>query len=233
MNRSDHLFIGRERELGELRAAFDDAVNGNGRLVMVVGEPGIGKTALCKELARYVEEQGGTTLIGHCYEEGSLSLPYLPFVQAMRSYVISRSEDDLRADLGDSAPHVARIMPEIQDMLGVEPVAPTDPEEDRYRLLNGVTTFLTNASKSRPLSIVLEDLHDADSGTLEMLTYLSGFLSDTNALVVGTYRDVEVDRTHPLSSTLVELRRASAFSRVPPARTRSRRCAPHDDHRVR
>ena len=96
-------FVGRERELGELRAAFDDAVSGNGRLVMVVGEPGIGKTALCKELARYVEEQGGTTLIGHCYEEGSLSLPYLPFVQAMRSYVVSRSEDDLREDLGDSA----------------------------------------------------------------------------------------------------------------------------------
>ena len=208
-------FVGRERELGELRTAFDDAVNGNGRLIMVVGEPGIGKTALCKELARYVEEQGGTTLIGHCYEEGSLSLPYLPFVQAMRSYVVSRSEDDLREDLGDAASHVARIMPEIQDKLGVEPVAPIDPEDDRYRLLNGVTTFVTNASKSRPLSIVLEDLHDADSGTLEMLTYLSGFLSDTNAMVVGTYRDVEVDRAHPLSSALVELRRASPFARVP------------------
>ena len=170
-------FVGRERELGELRAAFDDAVSGNGRLVMVVGEPGIGKTALCEELAGYAQEQGGTTLIGHCYEEGSLSLPYLPFVQAMRSYVVSRSEDDLTADLGDSASHVARLMPEIRDKLGVEPGAPTDPEEDRYRLLTGVTTFLTNASKSRPLAIVLEDLHDADSGTLEMLTYLSGFLS--------------------------------------------------------
>ena len=208
-------FVGRERELGELRAAFDDAINVNGHLVMVVGEPGIGKTALCKELTRYVEEQGGTTLVGHCYEEGSLSLPYLPFVQAMRSYVISCSDDDLRSDLGDSASHVARIMPEIQDKLGVEPDAPTDPEDDRYRLLNGVTTFLTNVSKSRPLAIVLEDLHDADSGTLEMLTYLSGFLSDTNTLVVGTYRDVEVDRAHPLSSALVELRRASTFSRVP------------------
>ena len=208
------VFVGRERELGELRAAFDDAVNGNGRLAMVVGEPGIGKTALCKELARYVEEQGGTTLIGHCYEEGSLSLPYLPFLQAMRTYMVSRSEDDLRADLGDSASHVTRIMPEVQDKLGVEPGAPIDPEEDRYRLLDGVTTFLTNASKSRPLSIVLEDLHDADSGTLEMLTYLSGFLSETNALVVGTYRDVEVDRAHPLASALVELRRVSTFARV-------------------
>ena len=181
-------FVGRERELSELRTAFDDAVTGNGRLVMVVGEPGIGKTALCEELARYVEEQGGTTLIGHCYEEGSLSLPYLPFIQAIRSYVVSRPE--------------------------VEPGVPINPEEDRYRLLNGVTTFLTNASKSRPLSIVLEDLHDADSGTLEMLTYLSGFLSETNALVVGTYRDVEVDRAHPLSGALAELRRASTFARV-------------------
>ena len=208
-------FVGRERELGGLRAAFDDAVNGNGRLVMVVGEPGIGKTALCKEFTRYVQERGGTTLIGHCYEEGSLSLPYLPFVQAMRSYVISRSEDDLRADLADSASHVARIMPEIRDKLRVKPGAPIDPEDDRYRLLNGVTTFLTNASKSRPLSIVLEDLHDADSGSLEMLTYLSGFLSETNALVVGTYRNVEVDRSHPLSGALAELRRIANFDRVP------------------
>ena len=180
-----------------------------------LGEPGIGKTALCKEFTRYVQERGGTTLIGHCYEEGSLSLPYLPFVQAMRSYVISRSEDDLRADLADSASHVARIMPEIRDKLRVKPGAPIDPEDDRYRLLNGVTTFLTNASKSRPLSIVLEDLHDADSGSLEMLTYLSGFLSETNALVVGTYRNVEVDRSHPLSGALAELRRIANFDRVP------------------
>ena len=69
-------FVGRERELGELRTAFDGAVNGNGRLVMVVGESGIGKTALGNQLAKYVQDQGGTTLIGHCYEEGSPSLPY-------------------------------------------------------------------------------------------------------------------------------------------------------------
>ena len=63
---------------------------------MVVGEPGIGKTALCEQLATYVAMRGGKALVGHCYEEGSLSLPYLAFVEAMRSYVLARDPDGLR-----------------------------------------------------------------------------------------------------------------------------------------
>src|SRR5205807_4727781 len=83
-------FVGREAELRELQAGFDTASSGHGALVMVVGEPGIGKTALCEQMATYVAVRGGKTLVGHCYEEGSLSLPYLPFVEAIRSYVLAR-----------------------------------------------------------------------------------------------------------------------------------------------
>jgi KaiC/GvpD/RAD55 family RecA-like ATPase len=64
----------------QLKDAFDAALSGEGSLAMVVGEPGIGKTSLCEQLAAYVAVRGGRTLVGHCYEEGSLSLPYLPFV---------------------------------------------------------------------------------------------------------------------------------------------------------
>src|SRR5205814_6528655 len=101
------IFIGREQELRGLQAAFDAALSGQGSLAMVVGEPGIGKTSLCEQLATYVAVRGGRTLVGHCYEEGSLSLPYLPFVEAMRSYVLVREPDDVRKDLGSGAADVA------------------------------------------------------------------------------------------------------------------------------
>ena len=85
-------FVGREAELKQVQSAFDAALSGQGGLVMVVGEPGIGKTALCEQLATYVALRGGKALVGHCYEEGSLSLPYLAFVEAMRSYVLGRGQ---------------------------------------------------------------------------------------------------------------------------------------------
>ena len=208
------VFVGREPEQKQLQAAFDGAMSGQGALVMVVGEPGIGKTALCEQLATYVTLRGGKTLVGHCYEEGSLSLPYLAFVEAMRSYVLSRETRDLRKELGTGAADVARIVSEIREKLRVEPRPQESPEEERYRLFQAVTSFLTNAAKVQPLLVVLEDLHDSDKGTLEMLTHLSRNLSGTRLVIVGTYRDVEVDRTHPLSAALAELRRVASFGRV-------------------
>src|SRR5207302_3614884 len=113
-------FVGREAELRQIQAAFDAALSGQGGLVMVVGEPGIGKTALCEQVQTYVALRGGKALAGHCYEEGSLSLPYLPFVEAMRSYVLAREPDGLKADLGTGAADVARIVSEVRDRLAVE-----------------------------------------------------------------------------------------------------------------
>ena len=109
---------------------------------MVVGEPGIGKTALCEQLATYVALRGGKALVGHCYEEGSLSLPYLAFVEAMRSYVLAREPDGLRSDLGTGAADVARIVSEVRDRVqGVELRPAGDPEDDRWRLLQAVTVL--------------------------------------------------------------------------------------------
>jgi predicted ATPase len=96
----------------------------------------------------------------------------------------------------------------------VEPREAQNPEEDRYRLMQAVTSFLSNAAKVKPMLVILEDLHDADKGTLEMLSYVSRNLAGTRLLIIGTYRDVEVDRNHPLSAALAELRRVSSFSRV-------------------
>jgi hypothetical protein len=208
------VFVGREPELRQLKSAFDGAISGQGALMMVTGEPGIGKTALCEQLSTYVTLRGGRTLVGHCYEAGSLSLPYLAFVEALRSYVLSREVKDLREELGTGAADVARIISEIRERLKIKLRPQKDPEEERYRLLQAVTTFLSNAANVQPMMVVLEDLHDADKGTLEMLTYVSRNLAGARLLIVGTYRDVEVDRSHPLSAALAELRRVSTYGRV-------------------
>jgi tetratricopeptide (TPR) repeat protein len=208
------VFVGREPELKQLQSAFDGAISGRGALMMVTGEPGIGKTALCEQLSTYVTLRGGRTLVGHCYEAGSLSLPYLAFVEALRSYVLSRDPKDLREELGSGAADVARIISEIRERLKIKPRSQKDPEEERYRLLHGVSEFLSNAANVQPMLVVLEDLHDTDNGTLEMLTHVSRNLTGARLLIVGTYRDIEVDRSHPLSAALAELRRVSTYGRV-------------------
>ncbi|MCZ6784933.1 MAG: AAA family ATPase [Proteobacteria bacterium] len=208
-------FVGRDAELKQLHDAFDEAMAGHGSLAMVVGEPGIGKTSLCEQLAAHVLEKGGKTLVGHCYEEGSLSLPYLAFVEAVRSHVLVLEPEDLKAQLGQGADELARVVPEIRERMQVELAPIGDPEEERYRLLQAASDFLRNAAAAQPLLVVLEDLHDADRGTLEMLTHLARNLSGSRLLVIGTYRDVQVSRTHPLAGALAELRRVTSFERIP------------------
>ncbi|HEY93899.1 MAG TPA: protein kinase [Dehalococcoidia bacterium] len=208
------IFVGRENELKTLQNAFTGAMSGQGALMMVVGEPGIGKTAICEQLSTFVTLRGGMTLWGHCYEEGSLSLPYLAFVEAIRSYVLDREVDELKKELGSGATDVARIVSEVREKLHVEPREAQNPEEDRYRLMQAVTAFLANAASVKPMLVILEDLHDADKGTLEMLSYVSRNLAGARLLLVGTYRDIEVDRNHPLSAALAELRRMSSYGRV-------------------
>ncbi len=210
-----NIFVGRESELRQLQAAFDAAASGQGSLIAVVGEPGIGKTAVCEQLATYVAVRGGKTLVGHSYEEGSLSLPYLAFVEAMRTYVLAREPDGLRKDLGSGAIEVARIVSEVRERVGIEPTPSTgDAEEERWRLFQAVAGFLRNAATVHPIVVVLEDLHWADRGTLDLLLHVARNLQGARLVIIGTYRDVEVDRSHPLSAALAELRRIGSFSRV-------------------
>ncbi|OGP50649.1 MAG: hypothetical protein A2Y79_07120 [Deltaproteobacteria bacterium RBG_13_43_22] len=208
------VFVGREPELRQLQSAFDAAASGQGSLTMLVGEPGIGKTALSEQLATYATLRGGQALVGHCYEEGSLSLPYLAFIEAMRSYASSRDVSELKKELGTGAGDVARIVSEVRERLSIQPAPKENPEEEKYRLMQAVTEFLGNAAANKPLVIVLEDLHDADRGTLEMLGHVARNLGNRRLLLLGTYRDIEVDRTHPLSSSLADLRRLPTFNRV-------------------
>src|SRR3989441_5061236 len=95
------------------------------------------------------------TLVGHCYEEGSLSLPYLPFVEAMRSYTVTHDADELVRQLGSGAAEVARIVSEVRDKISVELPAPGSPEEERFRLFQAVAAFLRHGANVQPPFIVL------------------------------------------------------------------------------
>jgi DNA-binding CsgD family transcriptional regulator len=208
------IFVGRQAELRQLQAAYDAAASGQPALVAVAGEPGIGKTALCTELTRYVVSRGGRALWGYCAETESLSLAYLPLIQALDAYASSVDTPQLEADLGSSAIDVARIVQQMRERLGIQLQPSGDPEEDRWHLFQAVIALLRSITTRQATVLVLEDLHEADRGTLDLLVHLARHIGEARLLLIGTYRDVEVDRTHPLSSTLAELRRFPRFARV-------------------
>jgi class 3 adenylate cyclase len=206
--------VGRSAELGQLTEAFDHALSGRGRLVMVVGEPGIGKTRLVEELGVYASVRGATVCWGRCYE-GELAMPYLPFVEAFRGYVRDQTDEELRAELSEGAPEVATLVSELHQRFADLPASPPlDGEAERLRLFEGVTTFLRNAATKRPVVLLLDDLHWADKPSLLMLQYLARNLRRQRVLLVGTYRDVELDRTHPLSAAVAALRHENLYERV-------------------
>jgi hypothetical protein len=208
-------FVGRGRELRQLCADFEAAATGpDGVLVLLVGEPGIGKTRLCQEVADFVSGHGGLPLVGHCYEPGSFRPPYQPFVEVFGSYLQQSEVEATRSELSSCAEDLARIVPMLRERLNVTPRLPGDPEEDRWRLLQAASDVLHKAAAKQPLLLVLEDLHDADSATLDLLLYVARNLRGARLLVVGTYRDLEVDRAHPLSAALSELHRSTNTTRL-------------------
>jgi DNA-binding SARP family transcriptional activator len=201
------LFVGRERELHELSSGLDAAIAGAGRLFLISGEPGIGKSTLAEHLTRRARERGADVLVGRCWEAGGAPA-YWPWVQALRAYVRDRDPELLRSQLGRGAPDVAQILPELNELYGEMPVPPsTDPEGARFRLFEATTSFLRAASLTQPLVLVLDDLHAADATSLLLLQFVGDVLFETRMLVVCAYRDVDPSLRDPLAETLAELRR--------------------------
>jgi len=209
------VFVGRQREMGELKACLEDALSGRGRLVTLVGEPGIGKTRTALELATYAQLRQAQVLWGRCYE-GEGAPPYWPWVQAIRSYVREVDPVQLRSDMGSGAAEIAEIVSDVRERLPdlKPPPATESPEQARFRLFDSITAFLKTASRSQPLVVILDDLHWADQPSLLLLQFVAKELGGARLLLVGTYRDVELSRQHPLAEALGELTRERLFQRV-------------------
>ena len=207
------IFVGRQREIAGLTAALDSSMTGHGRLVMLVGEPGIGKTRTAQELALEAEARGAQVIWGRCYEEDGTP-PFWPWVQAIRSYVQRGDAAQLQSVMGAGAADIGELVPEVfQKIPGLEPAPALSPEAARFRLFDSITRFLKTAAQSQPLVLVLDDIHWADEPSLRLLQFLARELEDSCVLVVGCYRDVELSRQHPLSETLAQLSREAVFQR--------------------
>ena len=151
-NLAGGVFVGRQREMGDLKAALEDALSGRGRLVTLVGEPGIGKTRTAQELATYAGLRGAQVLWGRCYEEQGVP-PYWPWVQAIRSYVRDRDPEQLRSEMGAGAADIAEVVSDVRERLpGLQPAPQLEPDQARFRLFDSFTAFLKTASQRQPLN---------------------------------------------------------------------------------
>jgi eukaryotic-like serine/threonine-protein kinase len=206
--------IGRRTELQQLRELWVRARRGNGHLALVSGEPGVGKTRLANEAIVYAQLNGATVLKGGSYEYEATT-PYLPFVEALRSWVRGQEPAALRARLGAGASELARFAPEIETKLGpLPPSSPLPPHEERLRLFDHVARLFQSLADEGGLLLFLDDLHWADHGSLTLLHYLLRNLRTAPWLAVATYREVELGRDHALAASLVEWNRERLATRV-------------------
>jgi tetratricopeptide (TPR) repeat protein len=199
---STGVFVGREHDLRSLEAVLDDARLGRGRVVLISGEAGIGKTRLSEEAGHLAVERGFRLVRASCFlDEGAP--PFWLWIQILRA-LVDKSGPDVEAVLGPRRTEVARLMPEL--------TRPGDPEfvmdaSARFRLLDALAGSLRSFSEPQPLLIVLDDLHWADAASLQMLRHCAREIRDAPIVVIGAYRDTEFGGA--LGDVIADLRRVS------------------------
>lgn len=207
-------FVGRGGEMARAAAAVERALAGRGGVLLIAGDAGIGKTRMAEELAEQARALGARPLWARCHEAAGAPA-YWPWVQILRQIGRDLPARTLAAALGESAADLAQLVPEIRQRLTrVPPAGPLEPEQARFRLFDGATSFLRACSRRRPLALVIDDLQWADTPSLLLLQFLAREVGDDAILVVGTYRDVEIDAGHAFNGVLEELCRARGFVRL-------------------
>jgi DNA-binding CsgD family transcriptional regulator len=216
--------IGRDRELSTLARLLDEARRGYSGIVLVAGEPGIGKTRLLFEFAERARAADWHVLLGHAYDTEGLP-PYLPFIEALHDYFRTCRPDEVREHLAGMPPDVVRLLPELVRGLAPLPAerpprstatARRDPEGERYRLFESICGVLLNIARSAVtgLLVCLDDLHWADPPTLQLLLHLARKIDGAPVLVVCSYRSAASGGGQPLLDALADLSRERLRQRL-------------------
>jgi class 3 adenylate cyclase len=194
--------VGRQAEISLLEDALLAAIRGDGGVVIVGGEAGMGKTRLVTDLAARARRRGCGVVSGAC-SEAELSLPYLPFLEAIGNHLAKEDMIGLRDRLGSAADELAQLFPQMG-----RPTAGTDAPQAKMRLFESILLLLRDAARTNALLLILEDLQWADPATRELLDYATRRLRATNVLILATYRTDEMHRKHALLPTIEGWRRS-------------------------
>ncbi len=196
-------YFGRRDVVRRLGALVDGAVSGRGQVLVLSGEPGIGKSRTLEEAERFAAGSGARFVVGWC-AEGAGAPPYWPWVQVLR--------DLTRADGVELLGELEKLLPERAANApgGVE----DDSDAARFRVLDALARFLEASAHARPLVVALEDLHWADPASLAAFEFIANELRRAPILLIATHREAEVHEAHPLSRTLGALARCDWCARI-------------------
>ena len=199
--------VDREQEIKILRARLDAALRGEGSLVFITGEAGIGKTRLAYELRSYAKLRGAQCLMGKGGErEGAV--PYQPWSAIIKEYVRWAPPLLVFKAVGTFAPELAKLVPELGEKLGTIPPSASAPSvQEHVRLYEAVAQFFVNISRESPLALFLDDLQWFDDASMGLLHHMVHAISAEHLLVVGGYRDQELEDQRSLSRSIAEINR--------------------------
>jgi tetratricopeptide (TPR) repeat protein len=202
--------VDRTEEMNVLKEAVYSAVHGEGGLVFIHGEAGIGKTRLVRELGAYAQSRGVQVLYGRCPALFRMDgvPPYILWKEVIKDYLEACTPEQLYRVIGFYPAEVAKLVPELgQKLRSIPQSLPISPEQEQNRLFEAVSQFVTNISRETPLLVVLDDLQWTDPSSLLLLHYLARDVRKTPLLLLGAYRSTDVDAKHPLTPVLAELKR--------------------------
>jgi predicted ATPase len=207
--------VGRNREFAILADALAEADERRAGVVLLTGEPGIGKTRLLGEFPPPGLADGALVLRGGASEAEGMP-PYLPFIEALEGYIATAKVERLSEDLGPNAGHLARLLPGIEGRLGsIEAPTTLAPEQERLRLYEAVAALLRGIAARATLVLALDDLQWADASTCDLLVHVVRRLRSEPLVALGAYRAGEAEGNPALVRARAELNRLRLLRELP------------------